>query len=98
MDLTKITMPFGLLDEATQDALRKWPHGLELYTEGGWEEVPGIGFKSSVHRARPAPRVPREFWISKHTYNGQRAVSNANPFYSPDQWIHIREVMEGEAQ
>jgi hypothetical protein len=40
MDLTKITTPFGLLDEATQNALRdayKSGKIIEAYDCGGWD-------------------------------------------------------------
>lgn len=44
--------------------------------------------------ANDAARAVRDFWISKH----DRTVLETPPFYAPDQWIHVREVMEGEAQ
>lgn len=58
-DLTAITAPFGLLDDDTQQRLRAWPHGLELFTMNGWEGklVPFWGC-AATYRARPAPLVP----------------------------------------
>lgn len=96
MDLTKITTPFGLLDKETQDALKAWPHGHEIYDmDGKWcsVDVPlfNVGF---AYRACHAPKKPREFWISKH--DGQMATSK-RPYYAPEAWIHVREVMEDEA-
>jgi hypothetical protein len=60
LDLTKITTPFGLLDKATQDALRAWEHGWEQYFGGsGWVEVFEIPKTvSATIRAKPAPEVP----------------------------------------
>ena len=42
-------------------------------------------------------REPREFWVAKTAPNGMRTATDKPPFYSPDQWIHVREVMEGQA-
>jgi hypothetical protein len=56
-DLTAITAPFGLLDDDTQARLLGWPHGADLFYDGG-EWVPnddGAFFVDVTYRARPAP-------------------------------------------
>jgi hypothetical protein len=59
-DLTRITAPFGLLDDATQRRLMEWPHGLDYYsTLGVWVEAfTPVYYREVVYRARPAPLVP----------------------------------------
>lgn len=59
-DLTKLTTPFGLLDPETQEALRKWEHGVEAYGHFGWGIFGGKGSwdTSRTYRARPDPIVP----------------------------------------
>jgi hypothetical protein len=38
-DLTKVNVPFGLLDEETQTALREHPGPIEVWSGfGGWEQ------------------------------------------------------------
>lgn len=59
-DLTKITTPFGLLDPETQEALRKWEHGVECFSASSvWcEPINMVFFAHCTYRARPAPLVP----------------------------------------
>lgn len=93
MDLTKITTPFGLLDEETQDALKAWPHGVECFDYSGWEAVHWPTWAGQLtYRALPVP--PREFWVNK---DGNSVISSP-PVYMPENWIHVREVTDGEAQ
>lgn len=56
----KLTTPFGLLDKETQDALRAWPHGCEVYNfREAWLEVNNPSWVDAhTYRARPAPAVP----------------------------------------
>lgn len=55
-DLTKITTPFGLLDEATQEALKAWPHGFEEWWNGDWIDHDGDMDPSNVVRAALSSR------------------------------------------
>lgn len=59
-DLTKIQVPFGLLDKETQDALRAWAGQLEAYVGGVWSGCPGGNQidPDFAYRARPAPAIP----------------------------------------
>jgi hypothetical protein len=68
-DLTKITTPFGLLDDETRAALRA--HGGPYEYAGGgtswaFREVTGhlAWFPSNVYRVKPTPPAPREYWIT----------------------------------
>jgi len=61
-DLIENTTPFGLLDEETQERMRAWPHGWQVWNqnfENGWIEVAfssQFAAKSNyVFRAKPAP-------------------------------------------
>lgn len=62
IDLTAITTPFGLLDEATQDALRA--HGGPYQVFSGLKWVPAVfGPMSSpaqTYRVKPAPKRETE--------------------------------------
>lgn len=61
-DLTKIDTPFGLLDKATQDALRCAEGEFEIYTTGGWACLNWKPTWSSTvaYRQKPEPvRVVR---------------------------------------
>ena len=61
-DLTKITTPFGLLDEETRKALREYEGDVELYLSDGWlaKSMP-TWFSHFVYRAKPQPR---EWWLN----------------------------------
>jgi hypothetical protein len=56
-DLTAITCPFGMLDAATQERLKAWPHGWEFWNIEEWDmaRVPSSG-SINVYRAKPAPQ------------------------------------------
>ena len=59
-DLTKLTAPFGLLDEVygegTQEALKAHGGPYECYcTEGYWLEVPSSWELSTTYRVKPQP-------------------------------------------
>lgn len=59
IDLTAITTPFGLLDKATQEALRAHGGPVEQYTSCGWR--PHVMHKVSYHpsvvyRVKPSPK------------------------------------------
>jgi hypothetical protein len=58
-DLTTNIIAFGLLPKDVQDAMKAWPHGVEMYTcSGKWESWPKPAWlQASTFRARPAPKV-----------------------------------------
>lgn len=64
MYLTKITTPFGLLDEATQKALRECGGPYQRYCGGWWEDC-GINesWLQTTYRLKPQPPKPREFCV-----------------------------------
>lgn len=72
MDLTKITTPFGLLDEATQKALRECGGPWEFYNSDGWEDVGERPQWIPVFaiRLKPQPPKPRTVWLNKNPENG----------------------------
>lgn len=63
-DLTKITTPFGLLDEETQEALKAHGGPYEAFTEDGlWEPSKKPSWsKEFAYRVKPSPPKPREWW------------------------------------
>lgn len=57
-DLTAITTPFGLLDKATQDALRAHGGPYESYDVRGWHNVSNPSWVVyRVYRVKPQPTV-----------------------------------------
>lgn len=69
-DLTQITTPFGLLDEETQQALRDWPHGLEVFCPSSeWRDAGCEHFFNDIaYRAKPAPE--RVVWYTSTDAKG----------------------------
>lgn len=64
IDLTTIEKPFGLLDDATQVALRAYEGPIEYFGPSGWKRTPYRVFPRDVtHRAAPKPPGPRVRWI-----------------------------------
>ncbi|UNY40293.1 hypothetical protein KLEP181_gp59 [Paracoccus phage vB_PmaP_KLEP18-1] len=68
IDLTAITTPFGLLDAATQEALRAHGGPYEYFYMGEWYETDTIDDRDThwVHRVKPAPKretVVFDGWI-----------------------------------
>jgi len=70
VDLTKINTPFGLLSEGTQQRLRDWPHGLEVYGPNGWTEFqwrqcPTAPIPDVTYRAKLAPESEKMvYWLN----------------------------------
>lgn len=63
-DLTALETPFGILQEKAPpvaEALKAWPHGLELYSSdasgrrGAWVDMPARVWDWHTVRAKPAP-------------------------------------------
>ena len=74
-DLIENTTPFGLLGDETQERMRAWPHGWQVWNqsenfENGWTDAAmtvGVAFSSQfaansgyVFRANPAPEPEPE--------------------------------------
>ena len=60
-DLTALETPFGLLPDPVQEALKVWPHGLELYncdetgSRGAWINAPYAFRDWHTVRVKPEP-------------------------------------------
>lgn len=104
VDLTAITTPFGLLDEAMQGALMAHGGPYEVFDTFGWvdlaEDAPWIN--QCTYRVRPAPvepPKPREWWVREHT-NGEIGVyatkeeAWADAIFSTKKVFTVREVLE----
>lgn len=64
-DLTKITTAFGLLDEATQKALKAHNGELEYYGGNGWTQIHNPSWSIYVvYRVKVKPPKPREWFAS----------------------------------
>lgn len=97
-DLTKITAPFGLLDPETQEALRKWEHGVDCYEPiVGWQKVQRPTWKTNLtYRARPAPLVPDSIdwshvapewkWMARDEGGTHSHFFEQKPYVSGDMW------------
>lgn len=94
IDLTKITTPFGLLDEETKEALKSHKGEIEIYTSGGWCVCVRPPWDCAcTYRAKPGPR---EFWIRAGGAFSSREAAQADKdrFKSiPGDIIHVREVV-----
>ena len=100
IDLTKIREPFGLLDEATQKALREHGGPYQRFWSEGWKDTADPRWwKELAYRVKPAPPKPREFWMSDpklflgtRTYFSQEEALAAG--LTLETIIHVREVLE----
>lgn len=67
MDLTKINVPFGLLDDVygpgTAEALRAHGGPYEMFADEGWQARDPGWVSGATYRVKPAPPKPREYWI-----------------------------------
>jgi hypothetical protein len=63
-DLTAITTPFGLLDDATREALKAHGGPWEAFGVAGWSPIFGdCPFNQWIaYRVKPSPPKPRE-WV-----------------------------------
>ncbi len=102
-DLTKITTPFGLLDEAIQKELRECGGPWEFMEEDGeWLTLEDPSwYRGKVYRQKPPPPKPREWWAAfvgdmnygmwpceDLAHNAMRDVSSIYKL------VHVREVIE----
>ena len=103
IDLTKITTPYGLLDEATQNALREHGGPYERYSlDNEWVAVDSltrVGWPATVYRVKSEPPKPREWWmvlaqdgtpLPYDTFTEAKIVQFGSP---SDQIVHVREVL-----
>jgi len=57
-DLTKINVPFALLDDETQEALRNCGGPLQLVGSHGWADMDPPNFNGyTTYRQKPGPKV-----------------------------------------
>jgi hypothetical protein len=58
-DLTTNRIPFGLLPDDVQEAMKAWPHGWEIFNGlGKWKHWPDPSWSvANTYRAIPAPKV-----------------------------------------
>ena len=71
-DLPKINVPFGLLNDETQERLKTWPHGHEFLcgynAHLGWVDASPHWSSTDTYRAKPSPasltkpHIPDEVW------------------------------------
>lgn len=57
-DLTALETPFGLLPEPVREALKAWPHGVEIFGQQtcAWVNIRSLSFMPFMaYRAKPAP-------------------------------------------
>lgn len=105
MDLTKITTPFGLLDEATQEALKAHGGPYERYNGEAWIQADlNNDWPAVTYRVKPHPPKPREFWVLLNECGTLQAFARKADDTPPKRWrdfigngdaiIHAREVIE----
>ncbi len=95
MDLTAITTPYGLLDDATREALKahggpyEFWHGSKGFFEAAGTPVWDAVF---VYRVKPQPPKPREWWIVLDGVGGFALAWEPNAPQGPV--VHVREVTD----
>lgn len=108
IDLTKITTPFGLLDEAygpgTQEALKAHGGPYEMYMVQGWARTSDpLWVPCTLYRVKPAPPKPRVWWaVGKHLHDTeseavafrQACADDHGPHHLETPIIQVREVTE----
>jgi hypothetical protein len=95
MDLTQITTPFGLLDEATQKALRDCGRPWECYGVDDWLLKFNPDFTGHLtYRLKPQPPKPREWWIHYDNSIVLNYVPDDDGSFKAGGYIHVREVIE----
>ena len=81
-DLTANRIPFGLLPEDVQDAMKAWPHGWEIFNGlKKWEHWPDPSWGSaSTYRARPAPKVTEHvlYWSAGYIAGKTKTSSDTH--------------------
>lgn len=99
-DLTKITTPFGLLDEETQDALMAHGGPYEVFCDNGtWSKHDSpVWFGGITYRVKPLPPKPREWWVLclpgelPELWGHYPDLGKHPDFFG--EIVHVREVLE----
>lgn len=98
-DMFNNRVPFGLLSEEEQKALKKWKGDLEVYcSDGNWSKIHNlIWHYNSTYRAKPLPIIkPSINWdhVSKE-YNwlavdgdGTAFLHKNKPYLAERRWTH----------
>lgn len=78
-DLTKVNVPFGLLDRETQEALKAHGGPWETYNGAdGWDEISWPQWVDlTTYRVKPAPPKPREWWATSQILHETKAKAEA---------------------
>lgn len=94
-DLTKITTPFGLLDEETQRALLAHGGPYEFYSSSGWSRVSPVWSKAATYRVAELPKTkpsidwshvaPLYGWLAADAY-GAAWLYRERPHRGPVAW------------
>ncbi len=98
IDLTKVTSPFGLLDEQTKAALKAHGGPYEYWSakQDAWLPPPDAPawFSADVYRVKPQPPKPREWWIvgGCEAWESEALARHSAPMGA--EIIHVREVLE----
>ena len=97
-DLTKLTTPYGLLDDATREALKAHGGPYEMYDERGWRDISNPRFAGgNTYRVKPSPPKPREWWVNVYPDRmgdtAYRSPEDADKHtHGRSHIIHVREV------
>jgi hypothetical protein len=95
IDLTRITTPFGLLDEETQAALKAHGGPYEIWV-GEWQDWSDPEWQGSSYafRVKPQPPKPREWWIvgGCEAWESEALARHSAPLGA--EIIHVREVLK----
>jgi hypothetical protein len=95
-DLTKINVPFGLLDRDTQEALKAHGGPLQILNyQGIWGTIPLRRHwqQNYTYRVRPAPPKPREWWINTISHAMIRAEDGLRPAHGAGGWVRVIEKL-----
>ncbi len=97
-DLTAITTPYGLLDDATREALKAHGGPYEFLSDAcEWMDplVPVRWFPLDIYRVKPQTPKPREWWINPKSNTAFLCRHDDDPaHYAAHGCIHVREVTD----
>lgn len=68
VDLTKITSAFGLLDEATQEAMRAHGGPYERFSDGGWVDIEPRWTQMTVYRVKSKTKPSVDWSVLKKAW------------------------------
>ena len=97
-DLTKVNVPFGLLDRDTQEALKAHGGPWEYFgCAGEWFDVMDndpLWTSELAYRVKPAPPKPRGWWLIIYRGHLARYDTNRPITIAPgEEAIYVREVL-----